>query len=644
MSAAAGRSRGAAFGRFFLALALTWAISAGCLRAEESPEITLKIDTGTVLRELPDRALFGQNLSFANQANGAWDPARGAFKEPFWQRFNAINPGLLRYPGGNWSHGFHFNLAREGIRHWVNTGVIEPQYRPQDFLNTVRDLPDARALIQVSPIWSSPEEAAAFVAYMIGAPSDQRGIGLDSWGRIDPRSGQVADWHTVGHWAKLREQDGADAYRGTLYLQVGNEEWFAWCRDGTCDGRVDYYGRHRPSRRITVEDEGLQDPKSGVKVEAYWPNYRAIYLKVRGLFERRRVQLGALVYAKPDGVGGADRFFRTGSGGKLWNVTLLDRLGTDQEVTADFVALHTYMYDKHGWEKDFPVAGTANLLFASDHLAARIGQIFAYAKSPRFPVMVTEFNVHIANTIAPASLLSALFYIDYSMSALVNQDIVGMARWQMANWWQRPSLRGAALLVTDAGRAGAEAGLWKTAPYYAAKLLGKLHKRVLVTNIEQAPVFRPQGLTGQWTWWSARALPLVTAVATLSDDGQELAVLVLNKKTTEAFDVRLNLDGFVPRPTFTKAVLDTVTPSGHDGIHRINPWRRPAKGTCVPEDGGCSRTLASEAQEKIALATTVEQGAKAAFSVTVPAHSATLVTLTRAEVSERGAVGANSRP
>ncbi len=91
------------------------------------------------------------------------------------------------------------------------------------------------------------------------------------------------------------------------------------------------------------------------------------------------------------------------------------------------------------------------------------------------------------------------------------------------------------------------------------------------------------------------------------------------------------MDGFVPRAAFTKAVLDTVAPSGHGGIFQINPWRRFTNDRCVPDDGGCSRTLAPEAHENVALAATVEQGARAAFSVTVPAHSATLVTLTRAE-------------
>ena len=189
--------------------------------------------------------------------------------------------------------------------------------------------------------------------------------------------------------------------------------------------------------------------------------------------------------------------------------------------------------------------------------------------------------------------------------------------------------------MTEAGRAGKANGLWKMAPYYAAKLLGNLHKRVVAATIEDAPTFRPRGLSGRWTaagesapWWTASALPLVTAVATLSDDGRELAVLVLNKSTTQAFDVQIRLDNFRPRAAYSRMVLNSLEPGGHRDIFRINPWRRSKNGRCVPEDGGCTRTLAPEAQEQVRLFDSTHRDAGDSFSVTVPAHSASLLRLT----------------
>ena len=600
--------------------------------------MVVRVDAGKLQRELPDRALFGYNLSFASRANHTWDPKRGAFKPSFWRNFTALNPGLLRFPGGNWCYGFHFNLAREGIRHRVNTGPVTPHYRPQDFLKTIRGLPDARALIHLSPIWSSPEEAAAFIAYMIGKADDNRSIGLDSWGRLDPRTGKVVNWQTVAYWARLRARDGEGPYKGTLYFQVGNEEWIHWCKDGSCDGMADYYGRVRPVRQMTVEDVGLKDPRSKVKVEAYWPHYRATYLKIRKLFGPGQVKVGALAYAKPDGIGGTDRFFSTaGDGGKRWNVELLDHLNSDPVVTADFVTIHTYMYDKNGWEKDFPKEGSANVLFASNHLAARIEKIFAYAKSPHYPVMVTEFNIHLHDTIAPSSLLSALFYIDYSMGAIHNSGITGLVYWQTANWRQQGRFTGGALFATDARARKSDDRLWKMGSYYAAKLLGNMHRRIVDIQVDNSLNFEPRALTGGWkadgemsSWWFPTPLPLVTSAATLSDDGKELSLLFLNKNTKNDLELGVKLSNFAPDETYTKIVLNSVDGGGHQDIFKINPWRLTRKSKCAPPDGGCTRQLGPESDEKVALKTSSVKGAQKQFSITLAAHSATLLKLKRA--------------
>lgn len=597
--------------------------------------VTIQIDVSQTVRQLPDRAILGQNLSYANGANQTWDSTHHAFRPKFWKHFSAINPGLLRFPGGNWCYGFHFNLARQGIPHWVNTNIVTPHYRPQDFLQTIRKLPDAVALIHLSPIWSSPEESAAFIAYMVGKTSDKRKIGLDSWKRLDPKTKKVLDWQTVSYWAKLRESDGEAAYRGTLYFQVGNEEWFGWCRKGVCGGRTDYYGRTRTVRQMTIDTKGLKDPVSGVEVEAYWPNYRDIYLKIREFFPHDQVKVGALVFAQPDGIGGADAFFRTSDGrGKRWNVELLKHLNGNSNVTADFLTLHTYMYDKNGWAKDFPSIGTANVLFASDHLASRIEKIFEYAKSPGYPVMVTEFNLHLHKKIAPSSLLSTLFYVDYSMSAWLNRDIVGMVRWQTANWRQHGGFRGDGLFATNAGRRSSGKRIWKMGPYYAARLLGNLHKNVVSTAIDHAPTFRPRGLSGKWIaggetapWWVPSDLPMIVGVSTLSGDGKELAVLILNKHSTKEFDIRMEVNGFVPASSYTKIMLNATNPGGHKDLFKINPWRLTKKAVCVPKKGGCTRTLDSESNENVTLHTSILNGASGRFRVKVAPHSATLLKL-----------------
>ena len=393
-------------------------------------------------------------------------------------------------------------------------------------------------------------------------------------------------------------------------------------------------GRVRPKRQMTVMDEWLVDPVSRVPVEAYWPNYRDTYLKVREFFDARKVQIGALIYTKPDGQAGADRFFSTaGLTGKMWNVELLRHLNNNTSgITADFVSLHTYAYGKNGWERDFPLEGAANVLFASDHLAARINQIFRYAGSRHYPVMITEFNIHLQKTIAPSSLLSALFYIDFTTSGLLNKDITGMLRWQTAQARQINGFNGAHLFATDGPEDDPK--LWKMSSYYAAKLLGNLHRKVLETSIEGTPFYIPQELTGEWLsegdtqpWWTASELPVVTAVATLSDKGNELVVLIMNKKTDEAFDVTLNLDDFSPKNTYEEMVLNTTTVTGHDDLFKINPWRLVRGRKCVPEDGGCTRTLEPETGENVTVIESKRENASEEIYLTLPAHSAMLLKL-----------------
>ena len=619
-----------------LVLAAVLSVCVGPVAAETAGPVAVRVDAGQTLRVLPDRAMFGHNLSFVSSANGMWDANRGRFRPTLWSRLEAINPGLLRYPGGNWSYGFHFNLAREGIPHWVNTDIVTPRFRPQDFLRTMHDLPGARALVHLSPIWSSPEEAAAFVAYLIGDPDDRRRIGPDSWDRVDPATGLVLDWRTVGHWAALREADGQPAYRETLYVQLGNEEWFGWCSDRVCDGRVDHYGLRRPRNKMTVVETSHIDPVSGVIVPAYWPAYRAGYLAIRGLFTAERVKIGALAYARPDGRGGADTFFRRhGGGGDRWNRTLLGRLNADPDVTADFLTLHAYMYDHKGWERDFPAEGAVNALFASSHLAARVEEIFRFADSPRYPVLVTEFNVHIHGSIASSSLLAALSYVDFTIGALHDDDIIGMARWELAQRRSQQGFRGGGLFATNSTR-GERNDFWKTGPYYAALMFGRLHRRIVASTVENAPTFRPLGLDGRWvsagqteSWWAPSELPLVSGVATLSDDGDELSLLMLNRSTTSPQDVQIALAGFTPASAFQASVLNAARPAGHGDLFVINPWRISAGERCTPDAGGCTSTLASEAGENVVLTTTTRDGAAERFAVTLPAHSAALLTFAR---------------
>lgn len=91
-----------------------------------------------------------------------------------------------------------------------------------------------------------PDEAAAWVAYANGSPSDTHPIGKDSTGQ---------DWHTVGYWASLRSQaplendDSLNFLRirhprpfGFKLWQIGDEVYNNGYYGGDHTGDPDFHG------------------------------------------------------------------------------------------------------------------------------------------------------------------------------------------------------------------------------------------------------------------------------------------------------------------------------------------------------------------------------------------------------------------
>lgn len=321
------------------------------LIAQES--VTVTVDASTQVRA-NSRHLMGHNLSFVESAYRIWNPDLGEFEDAFWQPFKKVTPGIMRFPGGNWTYGYHFDLARQGIAHVVNAerfGDASQDFRPQHFLKLINDLNtqgiESTPLIHPSAQFTSPEEAAAWVAYMI-SPSDRncRVIGPDSWGR--KYNGEELQWRTTCHWGLQREIDNPDdpsPYTGTLYLQFGNEEWSGFC--SSCNGLADAYGNTRSSRSMTIQQE-----TANPRITAYWPKYQALWAKLRGpegLFTADEVQVGALGYASildPRGI--QDRSLNNRDD---WNYVLLTKIRNDPDTNLDYLTLHSYNYGKNGWQK-----------------------------------------------------------------------------------------------------------------------------------------------------------------------------------------------------------------------------------------------------------------------------------------------------
>lgn len=235
--------------------------------------VAVTVDTTSVVRA-NNRHFMGHNLSFVEKVFGTWDSDLGEFEDNFWHALIDVAPGMLRFPGGNWTYGYHFNPARQGIAHRINFSNTPAQdFRPQHFLKLIHDLKtqgiESTPMIHPSAQFVSPEEAAAWVAYMIAPHNNNcRTIGRDSW--EDEKNDIDVNWHDTCYWGQQRKLDGAPRYTGTLYVQLGNEEWIKSCNN--CSGMTDYYVITRHMRAMTIQQEtDIPD-----KVTAYWPKYKAL--------------------------------------------------------------------------------------------------------------------------------------------------------------------------------------------------------------------------------------------------------------------------------------------------------------------------------------------------------------------------------
>jgi hypothetical protein len=147
----------------------------------------------------------------------------------------AAGVGLLRWPGGGYADNYHWDTHT--VTPWFGNPSMAGYLGPNtDFGGFVSVLESASVSAMITVNYGSngagtgpgePDEAAAWVAYANGDPSNQARIGVDSTGK---------DWGTVGSWASLRASsplamdDGKNVLRiahaaplGISYWEVGNE-------------------------------------------------------------------------------------------------------------------------------------------------------------------------------------------------------------------------------------------------------------------------------------------------------------------------------------------------------------------------------------------------------------------------------------
>ncbi len=148
----------------------SWLEAAGTPDPGPALRATVSVDAGRVLRHLP-ATLYGNNLEWVWNGNGAWNPAAGTFDPAVLGLTQTLAPGLLRYPGGVYADFYHW---ADGVGPQSSRPLV--QSMPGGPVDVVRvgtgealDLAQragANLMITVNVVTGTPQEAADWVRYV----------------------------------------------------------------------------------------------------------------------------------------------------------------------------------------------------------------------------------------------------------------------------------------------------------------------------------------------------------------------------------------------------------------------------------------------------------------------------------------------
>ncbi len=183
----------------------------------------------------------------------------------------------LRYPGGGYADNFHWSTNRPTNSQAPLTQRYGNFAANNDFGHFVA-LFDRLGTAVLTVNYGSnldgtgggePAEAAAWVAYANGSPTDTKAIGKDSTGY---------DWQTVGYWASLRaaaplaSDDGKNFLRirhpqpiNVLYWEVGNEVYL----NGYFGGEGEEVDLHAPYAKDSKDNARTRQRNPSLSPDAY---------------------------------------------------------------------------------------------------------------------------------------------------------------------------------------------------------------------------------------------------------------------------------------------------------------------------------------------------------------------------------------
>ncbi len=452
-------------------------------------------------------------------------------------------------------------------------------------LANVADSVDGNVMFAVNYGTGTPQEAAAYLAYLNGDINNNFVIGRDTNGK---------DWKTVSYWAGLRSQqplglnDGLNHLRtnhpapyGFGYLEVGNEAYFqAW------------------------KNYAHPTPQDAAAYGKFAATLAGLALKIDPT-----VSIGL-------GVG------NPGEWDNLWNAKILDACKANG-FTPGFLSDHFYVHDGVPAGEGMTDAELLNNTVSDPNSVMPIhgnsprnwaGRAAAYRKlleqrlgddAAAVQLLVGEFNSDAnASTRQTTALTNGLFLAD-AVGSIMQTEYNGMMVWNLRGGYNPVAGRagesgwrtgGDLGLIGDGDWHGTGSGAPANGPYIA---FPTYHAQQLVSLL---------GETGDSVIKSSSDTRTVSAYATLRADGH-LEVLLINKSPMVADNATFTIDGFVP---------DSKAELWRYGQTEDNAQK-------MSLDGASSLTH-SQTQLMVAM-----NGGAAGFTINLPAYSMSVLDLAPAD-------------
>lgn len=251
---------------------------------------------------------------------------------------NAAGINTLRYPGGRYADNYHWSTYK--ATKWQaeeppKYGYYAPNNNFGNFGMLLDYVQNGTAIITVNygsnlagTGGGEPAEAAAWVAYSNGDPSDSKVIGKDSTGY---------DWKTVGYWATLRasqpvqEDDGYNLLRighakplNIKYWEIGNEVFGNGYYVDESNGGYEE-DLHAPYAVNAKDSDTIRHGNPALSPAAYGKGVVAFSKAMKAIDPS--IRIGAVLFNPNVDKNAAN-----------WNPAVMAECGT----VADFVILHWY--------------------------------------------------------------------------------------------------------------------------------------------------------------------------------------------------------------------------------------------------------------------------------------------------------------